>query len=85
MRITLQARRWQVVAVVVLVLCLLALMVAHSSGDGAAVASVLFFPVFLFGLLDPRLWMIAGAYADDVTVPQAPVRRALFQRPPPSF
>jgi hypothetical protein len=85
MRVPLQTRRWQVFAVVALLVCLLAMMVAHSGGHGTFVACVLFFPVFLFGLLDPRLLLETADSADEVQLPQAPVLSALFQRPPPSF
>jgi len=85
MRVPVQARRWQVVAVVALVVCLLAMMVAHAGNHGTLVVGVLFFPVFLFGLLDPRLWLESADHADEVVLPQAPVLSTLFQRPPPSF
>jgi hypothetical protein len=85
MRVPLQTRRWQVFAVVALLVCLLAMMVAHVGSHGTLVACVLFFPVFLFGLLDPRLWLETVACADEVLLPQTPVLSILFQRPPPSF
>jgi hypothetical protein len=85
MRVPLQLRRWQVFAVAVLLVCLLGMMVAHAGGHGTFVACVLFFPVFLFGLLDPRLWLETANRADEVPLPQAPVLSILFQRPPPSF
>jgi hypothetical protein len=78
-------RRWQLFAVVALLLCLLAMMVTHAGSHGTLVACVLFFPVFLFGLLDPRLWLETADSATEVLLPQAPVLSALFQRPPPSF
>ncbi len=78
-------RRWQVFAVVALLVCLLAMMVAHAGSQGTLIACVLFFPVFLFGLLDPRLWLETVGFAERVLLPQAPVLSALFQRPPPSF
>jgi hypothetical protein len=85
MRVPLQARRWQVFAVVALLACLLAMQVAHAGGHGTFVACVLFFPVFLFGLLDPQLWLDIADRADEGVLPQAPAISALFQRPPPSF
>lgn len=78
-------RRWQVFAAVALLVCLLAMMVVHAGGHGTLVACVQFFPVFLFGLLDPRLWLEIADCTDEQVLPQAPVLSALFQRPPPSF
>jgi hypothetical protein len=74
-----------VFAVLALLVCLLAMLVSHSGGHGTLVACVLFFPVFLFGLLDPQLLLETADSTDEMLLPQAPVFRALFQRPPPAF
>jgi hypothetical protein len=78
--------RWMRAAVaVVLLVCLLALLAPHVGGHATLVASVLFFPVFLFGLLDLTLLFEGAERADEMVLPQAPVLTALFQRPPPAF
>jgi hypothetical protein len=73
------------VTAVVLLVCLLALLAPHISGHGALGACVLFFPVFLFGLLDLELLLRNAVRADESFLPQAPVLIPLFQRPPPAF
>jgi hypothetical protein len=85
MRDFLQMRRWQIVTAVVVLICFVALVVPHSVSSGSLLACVLFFPVFLFGLLDLAEFMRNAVSADDSALPSAPVLDALFQRPPPSF
>jgi hypothetical protein len=79
-----RTRRFQVVAAIALLICVLALLVPHSASHGLSIAGVLFFPVFLFGLLDPPHWLRI-VYADGASLPKTPVRGALFQRPPPTI
>lgn len=77
-----QARRFQLVAAIALLICVLALLVPHSASHGLFIAGVLFFPVFLFGLLDPPQWLRI-MFPEGEALPAAPVRSVLFQRPPP--
>jgi hypothetical protein len=81
----LQKRPWQIFTAMVMLICLLALLVPHSGGHGTLVACVLFFPVFLFGLLDLAMLLRNAVYADESFLPQAPALIPLFQRPPPAF
>jgi hypothetical protein len=78
-------RRWQIVTAVVMLVCVVALLIPHSESAGCWLACVLFFPVFLFGLLDPRQWLGTTEPADVTPLPQAPCLNLLFQRPPPAF
>jgi hypothetical protein len=78
-------RRVRVVIAVLMMICLLAVLVPQAGSHGTFLAYVLFFPVFLFGLLDLPWLQLAPVYADSALLPQAPVLSALFQRPPPSF
>jgi hypothetical protein len=79
-------RRLQVITAIVMMVCFLALLIPHSGSSGPFVAScVLFFPVFLFGLLDLQQLLRNVVRADETFLPQAPVLTALFQRPPPAF
>jgi hypothetical protein len=83
MKDSLQQRRLQIVIAFAMLLCLLVLLVPHSADHGGLDVCVLFFPVFLFGLLDlPRL-SEALARRQTVALPASPVLNALFQRPPP--
>jgi hypothetical protein len=77
-------RRFRVIAAIALLICVLALLVPHSAGQGLFIAGVLFFPVFLFGLLDPPQWLRIMC-TEGILLPTAPVRSALFQRPPPTI
>jgi hypothetical protein len=67
-----------------MLVCLLALLIPHG-GHGTVSICVLFFPVFLFGLLALEEWFGAPGCADGPCLPQFPCLSALFQRPPPSF
>ncbi len=78
-------RRWQIVTAVVMLICLASLLVPHSVSSGSLLACVLFFPVFLFGLLDLAEFLRNSVSTDDSAVPSVPALSALFQRPPPSF
>jgi len=78
-------RRWQIVTAVVMLICFVSLLIPHSVGSGSLLACVLFFPVFLFGLLDLAELLRNAVSTDDSALPSAPVLSALFQRPPPSF
>jgi hypothetical protein len=81
----LQARRFRIFTAVVVTICFLALLAPHAGSHGTFIACVLFFPVFLFGLLDLP-WLLRGSVGADETIPPfEPVATALFQRPPPSF
>jgi hypothetical protein len=80
-----QTRRLQVITAIVMMVCFVALLVPHAGSDGPFVACVLFFPVFLFGLLDLQQLLRNVVCADETYLPQAPVLSALFQRPPPAF
>ena len=84
MRGHLQTRRLQVVTATVMLICLVALLIPHSVSSGSLLACVLFFPVFLFGLLDLALLLRNAVCADESFLPQAPVLIPLFQRPPPA-
>jgi hypothetical protein len=85
MKSLLQMRRLQIFTAIVMVICFLALLVPHAGSHGSFVACVLFFPVFLFGLLDLPQMLRGMARPEEAVLPQAPVRSALFQRPPPLF
>ena len=78
-------RRWQIVTAVVMLICFASLLVPHSANSGLLLVCVLFFPVFLFGLLDLAEFFRNAVSAGDSALPSAPVLSALFQRPPPSF
>ena len=81
----LQGRRFRIFTAVVVTICFLMLLTPHAGDHGAFFAFVLFFPVFLFELLDPP-WLLHGMDdADEAVLPRAPVLIALFQRPPPLF
>jgi hypothetical protein len=81
----LQARRFRIFTAVVVTICFLALLAPHAGDHGTFIACVLFFPVFLFGLLDLP-WLLRGLVgAEETILPYEPVTTALFQRPPPSF
>jgi hypothetical protein len=85
MRDRLQMRRWRIVTAVVMLICFVALLVPHAAGSGSLLACVLFFPVFLFGLLDIAEFLRNSVNTDEAALPSAPALSALFQRPPPSF
>jgi hypothetical protein len=85
MRGLLQTRRLQVITAIVMMVCFLALLIPHAGSNGPFVTCVLLFPVFLFGLLDIQQVLRNAVRADETFLPQAPVRSALFQRPPPAF
>jgi hypothetical protein len=78
-----QTRRFQIFVVAVVMVCLLALLIPHAGGHGTFFACVLFFPVFLFGLLDLADIFRNAACADEFSLPSVPVLSALFERPPP--
>jgi hypothetical protein len=78
-----QTRRFRIVTAIVMLICVLALLVPHGAGNGLFFAGVLFFPVFLFGLLDPPQWLRVVAHTDGAVLPKELVRSALFQRPTP--
>jgi len=85
MKVPLQARRWQILTAVAMLVCLIALLIPHAGSRVTFIACVLFFPVFLFGLLDLSEVLRNVALAGDESLPSAPVLEALFQRPPPAF
>ena len=80
-----EMRRLQVLTASVMLICFVALLTAHAGSHGAFVACVLFFPMFLFGLLDLSGLLRGMARMEEALLPQAPVLSALFQRPPPSL
>jgi hypothetical protein len=80
----LQPRRWQIVTAVVMLICFVALLIPHTACAGSLLACVLFFPVFLFGLLDPPQWLRVVCF-EGASLLTEPVRRTLFQRPPPTI
>ena len=77
--------RWQIVTAVVVLICFVSLLIPHSVSSGSLLACVLFFPVFLFGLLDLAEFLRNSVSTGDSALPSAPALSALFQRPPPSF
>ncbi len=81
----LQMRRFQIVTAIVMLICFLALLIPHAGTHGSLLACVLFFPVFLFGLLDLSQLFQNATSANELPLPQAPVLSSLYQRPPPSF
>lgn len=78
-------RPWQIVTAVVMLICFVSLLIPHSVSFGLLLACVLFFPVFMFGLLDLAELLRNAIKIDDPALPSAPALSALFQRPPPSF
>ena len=67
-----------------MMLFLATLIVSAASTHGVYFfACVLFFPVFLFGLLELPWLQRAPLYADAALLPLAPILSTLFQRPPP--
>jgi hypothetical protein len=85
MKVSLQARRWRILVSVAMLVCLIALLIPHAGSHLTFVVCVLFFPVFLFGLLDLREVLRNVVLAGDESLPAAPMLEALFQRPPPAF
>jgi hypothetical protein len=85
MRKFLSARRVQIVIAVAMMICLLLLLGQHGGSHGDVFAYILFFPLFLFGLLDLPGLLRVPVCADSALRPQTPALSALFQRPPPSF
>jgi hypothetical protein len=85
MRGNIQKRPWQIFAVMAMLICLVMLLVPHAANSGSLLACVLFFPVFLFGLLDLAEFMRNAVCADDTALPRAPTLGTLFQRPPPTI
>jgi hypothetical protein len=84
MRRSQQNDRFQIIAAIAMLICVLALLVPQGASHGLLIVGVLFFPVFLFGLLDPPQWLRI-VYTGGSSLPTAPVRTALFQRPPPTI
>ena len=80
-----QVRRLQIVAAIVALICVVALLIPHAASHGPLFVCVLFFPVFLYGSLDLAELFRIVAYPDDRALPEAPVFRVLFQRPPPAL
>lgn len=78
-------RRFQIFTAIVMMICFLALLAPHAGSHGTLVACVLFFPMFLFGLLDLPQLLRAMAGAEEAILPYAPLVSPLVQRPPPSF
>ena len=79
----LRTRRIQVLTAIVMMLCVATLIVSPAATHCAFFACVLFFPVFLFGLLELPWLQRAPLYADAALLPVAPILSTLFQRPPP--
>src|SRR5260221_1546791 len=78
----LRTRRIQFVTAIVMILCAAVLLVSTATSHGVFAAFVLFFPVFLFGLLELPWVQRAPLYADAALLPHAPILCTLFQRPP---
>lgn len=68
---------------IVTMLCVATFLVHAAASHVVFAAGVLFFPVFLFGLLELPWLQRAPLYADAALLPQPPILSALFQRPPP--
>lgn len=81
----LRTRRIQLLAAIVMMLCVATLIVSAGATSCVFFACVLFFPVFLFSLLELPWLQRAPFYADAALLPAAPVRSTLFQRPPPAL
>lgn len=79
----LRTRQIQVVTAIVLMLCVAALLVQAATSHVVFAVGVLFFPVFLFGLLELPWFQRVPLYADAALLPQPPILSTLFQRPPP--
>jgi len=79
----LRTRRIQFVTAIVTLLCVAALLVQATTSHIVYAVGVLFFPVFLFGLLELPWFQRAPLYADAAFLPQPPLLSTLFQRPPP--
>ena len=76
----------RVILLFVMTALLLALLVPHSTDHHwAALAFVLFVPMFLFGAVVGQDSQWPKISDRDEILCSAPVRRSLFQRPPPSL
>jgi hypothetical protein len=76
----------RVMLLFVMTALLLALLVPHATDHHqAALAFVLFVPVFLFGTVVGQSSQWPKVSVNDEILCSAPVRRSLFQRPPPSL
>lgn len=73
-------RGWLLIAAIAIGFAILLLLVphGHAGGDFAAILPLLF-----AGLISPLSLLGPLAFAYAGRVPEAPVRAALFQRPPP--
>jgi hypothetical protein len=79
----LRARRIQVLTAIVVMLWVAMLIASAAATHCVYAACVLFFPVFLFGLLELPWLQRAPLYMDAALLPVAPILNTLFQRPPP--
>jgi cytochrome bd-type quinol oxidase subunit 2 len=76
----------RVILLFVMTALLFALLVPHiTDHHEAALAFVLFVPMFLFGTVVVQSSQWPKVLARDEILCSAPVRRSLFQRPPPSL
>jgi hypothetical protein len=76
----------RVILLFVMTALLLALLVPHSTDHHrTALAFVLFVPMFLFGTVVVQSFQWPKVSVRDEILCSAPVRRSLFQRPPPSL
>ena len=76
----------RVMLLFVMTALLLALLVPHATDhQQEALAFVLFVPVFLFGTVVGQSSQWPKVSVNDEILCSAPVRRSLFQRPPPSL
>jgi hypothetical protein len=78
-----QKHGWILIAALAIGFALLLLLVPHGhAGNAADFVAIL--PLLFIGVISPLSLLAPLAYAYAGRVPEAPVRVALFERPPPS-
>ena len=77
-----QRRGWILIATLAIGFALLLMLVPHGHNGAADFVAIL--PLLFVGIVSPLSLLAPLAFEYVGRVPEAPVRVALFQRPPPS-